>query len=90
MLKDYCKVMKELFLVPVILATFIGLAYELEDLSIEIQGKAIKQAQDMVLAMDCAIEARPLTECAPDIMSHSFADEMQRSQQILADLQKAS
>jgi|AntRauTorcE11897_2_1112592.scaffolds.fasta_scaffold194635_1 hypothetical protein len=81
--------MKEYLLVPVIIASLMGVLTDLEDLSHQVSDKTVKFAQDATSALDCAYEARPLTECAPDITSKEFSDEIAQTNAILQELKNA-
>jgi hypothetical protein len=59
---------------------------QLEDLGQQSADKTVKFATDATNAIDCAYQARPLTECSPDLLSTDFTAEIQESQRILEDL----
>lgn len=76
-------------MIPVVLVLSLSLATltQLEDLAQASSDKAVKYASDMTNAIDCAYQARPLSECSPDLFSTDFKNEMAQSQAILADIQ---
>ena len=78
--------MKEYILVPVLLAGILGVALELEELSIHASDKTLEFAQQAVSALDCAYEARPLTECSPEITNAQFREEIEQTNKLLEDL----
>lgn len=82
--------MKEYILVPVLLATFLGLAAEIEDLGEQTSDRTLKFAQDATNALDCAYQARPLTECSPDITSHDFSEEIEETNRLLKEVRSQS
>lgn len=81
--------MKELVFVPIAFALILGAAVELEALAEQSSDKAVKYSQDMVSAMDCAIEARPLTDCSPDLLGTQWYEEIAQTQAILQELEQA-
>ncbi len=75
--------------IPTVLVLSLTLATltQLQDIAESSSEKAIKYAEDMNGALDCAYQARPLDECSPDLFSEDFKEETARTQAILADLQ---
>jgi hypothetical protein len=82
--------MNQYILTPVLIASLLGVLADLEDLSQDATQRTVEYTQSAVLALDCAYEARPLTECAPDITSPEFSEEIARTNQILTDLQQTN
>ena len=78
-------------MIPTLLVVSLTLATmtQLQDLAQDASDKAIAAATAQVNAIDCAYEARPLTDCSPDLFSQDFTDEIERSHAILADLQES-
>lgn len=81
--------MNELVVYPVIglpltLLVVFGTLAELEELSYKASESAVEYAQDAINALDCAFKARPLTECSPNIMHPDYAEEIERTQALLA------
>jgi hypothetical protein len=70
----------------VMLALMLTTMTQLEALAQESADKSVKYADDATNAIDCAYQARPLTDCSPDLFSTDFHDEMDESQRILDDL----
>jgi hypothetical protein len=62
---------------------------QLEDVAQQTTDKVAKYADDQKNAVDCAFQARMLTECSPDLFATDFHAEAQETQRILDDL-KAS
>ena len=75
--------MKELVLVPVAIAAILGMVTELQDLAQDAQDRTLQYTTDATAALDCAYQARPLTECAPGITNDEFTEEIQRTNQLL-------
>lgn len=80
--------MDEVVFVPMVLVVTLTLATmtQLHDLAQDASDKAVAAATAHVAAIDCAYEARPLTDCSPEIFSADYTAEIERSQAILADL----
>ena len=69
--------------VPVILATLLGMAAEIEDLAYDVQDRTVQYATDATAALDCAYQARALTDCAPEITNKDFSQEIERTNALL-------
>jgi hypothetical protein len=69
-----------------ILSLTIGTLTQLTDVAQATSDKAVKYSQDMSNAVDCAYQARALTECSPDLFSTDFKEQVTQTQAILADL----
>lgn len=76
-------------LIPAVLllTLTVGTVTQLEALAQQSADKTIKYAEDATNAIDCAYQARPLSECSPDLFSTDFKAEVAESQRIIADLQ---
>jgi hypothetical protein len=83
--------MNEAVFVPMVLVVTLTLATmtQLHDLAQDASDKAVAAATAHVAAIDCAYEARPLTECSPEIFSVDYTEEIERNQAILADLRES-
>ena len=75
--------MKEFIFVPVALAAILGMLTELQDLATDAQERTLEYAQDALNALDCAYEARPITECSPTITNPQFKEEIERTNSLL-------
>ncbi|MFT4250311.1 MAG: hypothetical protein ACMXYD_03040 [Candidatus Woesearchaeota archaeon] len=78
--------MKEYILVPVLIASILGVALELEELGMQASEKTLQFAQEAVSALDCAYEARPITECSPTITNTQFKEEIEQTNKLLQEL----
>lgn len=67
--------------IPIALAVVFGMLSELEVLAYEVSDRTIEYADDAVRALDCAYEARPLTDCSPNLINPDFSAEIERTQQ---------
>lgn len=79
--------MKELVAVPIVIAGLLGMLAELQDLSDDAQQRTLEYAQDATAALDCAYQARPLTDCSPGITNPDFSEEITRTNQLLEEAQ---
>ena len=77
-------------LIPTVLiiSLTLGTLTQLQDIAQHASQKAVKFADDSTNAIDCAYQARPLSDCSPDLFSTDFKQEAQQTQAILDDLQK--
>ena len=80
--------MKELFVVPVALATILGMVAELELLATDAQERTLQYAEDTLNALDCAYEARPITECSPGITNPDFEEQIKQTNKLLKETKK--
>lgn len=84
--------MKELVFAPVVVALLLGTLVELEALGNQASARTIEYSEDMVAALDCAYESRPLTDCSPGIYGEDseFTREIDELQEILSKVREAS
>ena len=75
---------------PLAAALILGLAADLEVLGSDVADKTVSWADDAVAAIDCAYEARPLTECSPDLFNHDYTAEIARTNQLIQEMQSSS
>ncbi len=68
------------------LSLTLGTLTQITDLAEASSEKAVKYSEDMTNAIDCAYQARPLTECSPDLFSSDFKAEVAEAQRIAAEL----
>ena len=73
---------------PIALIAIFGFLGELEDLSYQASDKTLQYTEDAVNALDCAFEARPLTECSPDITGPEFSEEIARTNALLTEMRE--
>lgn len=81
--------MNDLIYAPVVAAILLGLAADFQDLGEDTTEKTARYAQDAVNALDCAYQARPLTECSPDLFNTEFTEEIERTNELLERTQEA-
>lgn len=80
--------MKELVFAPIAVAALLGMITELQDLAQDSQDRTLQYTQDVVDALDCAYQARPLTDCAPGITNDDFTQQIQETNNLLRKAQK--
>lgn len=80
--------MNEYIVVPVAIAAILGMLTELEDLTKDAQERTLQYAQDATAALDCAYQARPITDCAPGITNPDFTQEIERTNKLLQESRK--
>jgi len=79
--------MTDWFYAPIIVALLLGTLTQLEDLGEEASQKTIDYAEQAVNAIDCAYQARPLTECSPDLFNADFTAEIEETNRLLEEIQ---
>jgi len=77
-------------LIPAVLivSLTLGTLTQLQDIAQQSSQKAVKFADDSNKAIDCAFQARPLSDCSPDLFSTDFKAEAEQTKAILDDLQQ--
>lgn len=71
--------MKELLVLPVFGMIFLGIGLQLVDIAESTGAKAVDYAEDMNMAMDCAVRGVELEKCSPDLLEHDFEPEINRT-----------
>lgn len=82
--------MNELFYAPIVAALLLGTLTQLVDLGEQASDRTVAYAEDAVAALDCAYQARPITECSPDITNPDFAEEIQETNKLLEEIRSQS
>jgi hypothetical protein len=71
--------MKYLMVAPFVGLMMLGILPQLMTLAEDTQDKAVRFADDMNGAMDCATRALPLEMCSPGLTSYDFSPEIERT-----------
>lgn len=72
---------------PIAAAVILGFLVQIQDLSEQTSERTLEYAQDAVAALDCAYEARPITDCSPNIVGEDFKEEIEATNKLLEQIQ---
>jgi len=73
---------------PLIMVVIVGFATQLEDLALDSSEKALRFADDINEAMECATKGLPITWCSPNVTSYDFSPETEEFSAILDEMQE--
>lgn len=71
--------MRELIVYPIFGLLLLGIGMQLVDIAESTGAKAVDFADDMNRAIDCAVMGIELEKCSPNLMSHDFKEEVNRT-----------
>lgn len=80
--------MKALILVPIVATLMLGFVLQLVDIAESSSEKTLDFADDMNLAMDCAVRGIPIQECAPDLTNHEFKSDIEKTINVLNEMEE--
>ena len=78
--------MQRILAVVIIVSFATGFFLELAEIAESVSDKALAFADSINMAMECAFNGVDLEECSPQLLNHSFDDEINRTQLVLKDM----
>lgn len=82
--------MKEMLIAPGVMLLIMGFAVQLNDIAESSSDKVLAYAEDMNLAMDCALAGLPIRECSPELLKTDFSPEINKTISVLNSMQDIS
>ncbi len=79
---------KEMLAIPAITIVLLSYFSQMSELAENSADKAVDFAEDMNKAIDCATEARELSECSPNLFSQDFKEDIEKLQEQTKQMKK--
>jgi cell shape-determining protein MreC len=76
----------ELITIPIVMSIVLALGMQLVEIAESTSEKVINYADSMNSAVDCAFLGIDIKECAPELDSYSFKEDLQKTRDIIEEL----
>jgi hypothetical protein len=80
--------MRELITIPIVMSLILGVTLQLVEIAESSSQKAVKYAEDMNNAIDCAFKGIDISVCSPDLASTSFKEDLIETKEVVDKLKE--